>query len=152
MRSHELECVVKLFGFLRGRLYEPHAHDHAKHDPSRCRMWFHIGDDTLRRAAVPNAKPDAKPHDKPHDKPYAKPNAEPDVCTDRLHCVGLGAMVGLQPAVRPRIPEAQSRGSHRCAIWRRLPGGERIVPGPKLQRGANLRLHTFAVDGLGNLQ
>ena len=96
MRTHELDSVVKLFGFLRGRLYEPHAHDHAKHDPSRCRMWFHIGDDTLRRAAVPNAKPDAKPR----YQPYAKPDAKPDVCTDQLHCVGLGAMVGLQPAVR----------------------------------------------------
>ena len=96
MRSHELDNVVKLFGFLRGRLCEPHAHDHAKRDPSRCRMWFHIGDDTLRRAAVPNAKPDTEPN----AEPDAEPNAEPDVCTDRLHCVGLGAMVGLQPAVR----------------------------------------------------
>ena len=68
MRNHELECVVKLFGFLRGRLYEPHAHDHARHDPSRCRMWFHIGDDTLRRAAVPNAKTDAKANNTKTDK------------------------------------------------------------------------------------
>ena len=99
MRSHELECVVKLFGFLRGRLYEPHAHDHAKHDPSRCRMWFHIGDDTLRRAAVPNAKPDAKPH----DKPYAKPDARPD----QLHCFGMGGLDGLQSAVWRRLSVTQ---------------------------------------------
>ena len=105
--------------------------------------------------AGPNAKPDAelnaKSDTEPNAEPDAEPNVEPDVCTDRLHCVGLGAMVDLQPAVRPRIPEAQSRGSHRCAIWRRLPGGERIVSGPNLHP-ANLRLHTFAVDGLGNLQ
>ena len=105
--------------------------------------------------AEPNAEPDdcsgAKPDTEPNAEPDAEPNVEPDVCTDRLHCVGLGAMVGLQPAVRPRIPEARSRGSHRCAIWRRLPGGERIVSGPNLHP-ANLRLHTFAVDGLGNLQ
>ena len=103
MRSHELDSVVKLFGFLRGRLYKPHAHDHAKHDPSRCRMWFHIGDDTLRRAAVPNAKPDAKPHDKPDaksdDKPYAKPDARPD----QLHCFGMGGLDGLQSAVWRRL-------------------------------------------------
>ena len=54
--------------------------------------------------AEPNAEPDdcsgAKPDTEPNAEPYAKPNAEPDVCTDRLHCFGLGAMVGLQPAVR----------------------------------------------------
>ena len=42
---------------------------------------------------MPNARANAESDD-------ADPNAEPDVCTDRLHCFGLGAMVGLQPAVR----------------------------------------------------
>ena len=106
--------------------------------------------------AEPNAKSYAEPDNAKSDgKSYAKsdaePNTEPDVCTDQLHCFGVGPMVGLQPAVRRRIPETQSRGSHRGPIWRRLPGGERIVSGPNLHP-ANLRLHTFAVDGLGNLQ
>ena len=78
-----------------------------------------------------NAKSDGKSDDKilhNHDaKPNAEPNTEPDVCTDQLHCFGVGPMVGLQPAVRRRIPETQSRGSHRRPVWRRLPGGERFV-------------------------
>ena len=47
--------------------------------------------------AEPNVKSDAKPNVKPDAKPNGKPDAKP---TDRLQCFGLGAMVGLQPAVR----------------------------------------------------
>ena len=81
--------------------------------------------------AEPNAKsyaePDNKSDGKTYAKPDAEPNTEPDVCTDQLHCFGVGPMVGLQPAVRRRIPAAQSRGSHRRAVRRRLPGGEHFV-------------------------
>ena len=77
---------------------------------------------------MPNTRADNESDDaEPNAKPDAEPNTEPDVCTDRMHCFGLGAMVGLQPAVRRRIPETQSRGSHRRPVWRRLPGGERFV-------------------------
>ena len=80
-------------------------------------MRHHSGDGGLQPAGVPNARanaesddaepnaePDdcsgAKPDTEPNAEPDAEPNAEPDVCTDRLQCLGLGAMVGLQPAVR----------------------------------------------------
>ena len=46
---------------------------------------------------MPNPRANAESDDA---APNTEPNTEPDVCTDRLHCFGLGAMVGLQPAVR----------------------------------------------------
>ena len=50
---------------------------------------------------MPNTRADNESDDaEPNAKPDAGPNTEPDVCTDRLQCFGLGAMVGLQPAVR----------------------------------------------------
>ena len=77
--------------------------------------------------AEPDSESDAEPDVESHAKPDVESHAKPDVCTDQLHCLGVGPMVGLQPAVRRRIPETQSSGSHRRPVWRRLPGGERFV-------------------------
>ena len=127
---HELDEVDKLHSFMRRRRYETHAGDYAtgrKRD-LRC----HRGDNNLRRAAVPDAEPstnvkpdaesdtksDAKPHAESDAKSDAEPDgnsdaepdveshAKPDVCTDQLHCFGLGGLGGLQRGVWGRIPEA----------------------------------------------
>ena len=55
---------------------------------------------------MPNPRTDAESDAEPNTKSDAEPDAKPDVCTDQLHCFGLGGLGGLQRGVWGRIPEA----------------------------------------------
>ena len=74
-----------------------------------------------------DAESDAEPDSESDAEPDVESHAKPDVCTDQLHCFGLGQLVGLQRGVWRRIRESHAIDSRRITVRRRLPGGESSV-------------------------